>query len=114
MKILLNITATIATAAGALAVAAAEPAPLTIVVPAGPFIMVSTRAEREAAYRLDEAAYGHSRTRQWKWYENEPRRTVTTKAYRITTHLITNRQYAAFVAASGHRTPNVDRKTWKS
>jgi len=93
---------------------AAEPAPATIEVPAGPFIMGSDRAEREAAYRLDEAAYGHARTRQWKWYENEPRRTVTTTAYRITTQLITNRQYLAFITATGHRVPDVDPGTWRS
>jgi len=43
--------------------AGAVEAPETVAVPAGPFLMGSERAEREAAYRLDEAAYGHSRTR---------------------------------------------------
>ena len=102
-------------------VAASSPAaagagvPATIDVPAGPFIAGSDRAEREAAYRLDEAAYGHSRTRQWRWYENEPRRRrKQTGAYAMTRTLITNVQYAAFVAASGHRAPNVDRATWAS
>ncbi|MDD9878719.1 MAG: SUMF1/EgtB/PvdO family nonheme iron enzyme [Magnetovibrio sp.] len=89
-------------------------APETVLVSAGPFVMGSDRAEREAAYRLDEKAYGHSRTRQWKWYENERRRTVETPAYRITKRLVTNRQYQAFVAATGHRAPDVDAKTWKS
>jgi len=96
------------------AVIAAEPAPPVVTIPAGPFFMGSERAEREAAYKLDEAAYGHSRTRQWKWYENEPRRTVETRAYRITVNLITNRQYLAFVAATGHRVPDVDAGTWRS
>ena len=40
-----------------------EPAPETRKIPEGAFIMGSDAAEREAAYRLDETAYGHSRTR---------------------------------------------------
>jgi len=107
--------------AGAVAVAASlavggETAslPATIVIPAGSFIMGSDRAEREAAYRIDEAAYGHGRTREWKWYENEtsPEKRDL-KAYSITRTLITNGQYRAFVEATGHRPPGVDAKTWK-
>lgn len=88
--------------------------PETIEIPAGPFIAGSDRAERDAAYALDEAAYGHGRTRDWRWYESEPpRKTVDTPAYRITRTLITNRQYAAFIAATNHPPPDVDRATWK-
>ncbi len=88
--------------------------PETIEIPAGPFITGSDRAERDAAYALDEAAYGHGRTREWRWYESEqPRKTVNTQAYRITRTLITNRQYAAFIAATGHPPPDVDGATWK-
>jgi len=91
----------------------AIPVPSTVTVPAGPFIAGSDRAEREAAYRLDEAAYGHTRTRQWKWYENEPiRQTLSTGPYDITVTPVTNDQYAAFVAATGHRVPDVDPETW--
>ncbi len=87
--------------------------PETIKIPAGPFIIGSDRTEREAAYRLDEAAYGHQRTRQWKWYENEPdRQILELPAYAITRAPITNAQYAAFVVASGHPAPDVDRDTW--
>ena len=89
--------------------------PPTVDIPPGPFIMGSDRAEREAAYRLDEAAYGHRRTRQWRWYENEPRRApVHTPAFAITRTPITNAQYAAFVGATGHPAPDVDVKTWAS
>ena len=86
--------------------------PKTVKVPAGAFIMGSHRDEREMAYRLDEAAYGHNNTLKWKWYENEAHRSVTTAAYAITTNLISNAQYAVFVREAGHRVPNVDRKTW--
>lgn len=40
------------------------PIPDTVIVPVGSFIRDSDRAEREAAYRLDERAYGHSVTRR--------------------------------------------------
>ncbi len=91
---------------------AAEP-PETIAIPAGSFIAGSDRAEREAAYRLDESAYGHSRTRQWKWYEGEgQRRAIELPAFAIMRSLVTNRAYWAFVRATGHPAPDVDRETW--
>ena len=83
-------------------------------MPAGAFVMGSDRAEKEAAYRLDEAAYGHSRTREWRWYENEPERHETVlPAFAITRHPITNADYAAFVAETGHPVPDVDPLTWQ-
>jgi len=45
--------------------------PDTVVITAGSFVRGSDRAEREAAYRLDETAYGHSITRKNEWYESE-------------------------------------------
>ncbi|RMD63828.1 MAG: hypothetical protein D6826_03925, partial [Alphaproteobacteria bacterium] len=93
----------------------AIPVPELVPVPAGPFIAGSDRAEREMAYRLDEAAYGHSRTRQWRWYENEPlRHSETLDAFAITQTPVTNAQYAAFVTATGHPVPDVDPQTWRS
>lgn len=89
--------------------------PRVIEIPAGPYIAGSDEAEREAAYRLDEAAYGSPITRQYGWYARDrPRHTVITGAYGITATPITNRQYAAFVKATGHPAPDVDRKTWAS
>ncbi|MFQ5785953.1 MAG: formylglycine-generating enzyme family protein, partial [Alphaproteobacteria bacterium] len=89
--------------------------PELIDIPAGPFIAGSDEAEREAAYRLDEIAYGHSVTRQQHWYARERRSTrIETDAYAITRTPITNAEYAAFVADTGHPAPDVDRKTWKS
>ena len=88
--------------------------PALVSIPAGPFIAGSDRAEREAAYRLDEKAYGHSRTRERKWYENEaPRHGEELPGYEITRSLITNAQYAVFVAMTGHRAPDVDPETWR-
>ncbi len=91
------------------------PAPALVAIPAGPFIMGSDEAEREAAYRLDERAYNHSITREQRWYAGEPeRQTVALGAYAITRTPITNREYAAFIGDTGHRAPDVDAATWKS
>ncbi len=89
------------------------PVPATVNIQAGGFIAGSGQAERDAAYDLDQAAYGHDRTRQWGWYDDErPRRRHHLPAFAITRSTITNHQYAAFVAATGHPAPDVDRATW--
>ena len=89
------------------------PVPTTVAIPAGDFVAGSDRDEREAAYALDEAAYGHSTTRQGQWYEGERKRgRHETGPYRITVTPITNAEYAAFVARTGHRAPDVDPETW--
>ena len=88
--------------------------PALVEVPAGPFVAGSDAAEREYGYRLDEAAYGHSRTRERGWYERErPRGTRSLERFLITRTPITNAQYAAFVIATGHRVPDVDPETWR-
>ncbi len=89
--------------------------PDLMAIPAGPFIAGSDAAERELSYQLDEAAYGHSVTRDRGWYDGERRRgPVATDAYSITRTLITNAQYAAFIAATNHPAPDVDEATWQS
>lgn len=88
-------------------------APEVIIIPAGPFITGSDRAEREAAYQLDEKAYGHDATRRNQWYENEKKRaTQTTPAFAITRTPITNADYAAFINDTSQPPPRVDKKTW--
>ncbi len=93
----------------------ATPVPDLISIPAGLFWSGSDQAERELGYRLDEAAYGHSRTRQNRWYDVEyKKKQRQTGAYRITPTLITNAQYRGFVTTTGHPAPEVDPATWKS
>ena len=103
--------------AGTLAVThamAASEGPATVEVPAGAAIIGSDTAERETAYRLDEAAYGHSRTREFGWYDRERAPTsIEIAGFAITRTLITNRTYAAFIAAAGRPAPDVDPDTWK-
>ena len=91
---------------------AAPPIHETVGVAAGPFVAGSQHPEREAAYRLDERAYGHDATRESRWYEGETRATLSLPAFRITRNLITNAQYAYFAAATGHAAPDVDAATW--
>lgn len=89
--------------------------PEVVWIPAGPFIAGSDAAEREVAYRLDEAAYGHSVTRERGWYDRErPRGEIDLDGYFITKTLITNRYYAEFIAATYRPVPEVDRETWDS
>ncbi|MGI9483826.1 MAG: formylglycine-generating enzyme family protein [Hyphomicrobiales bacterium] len=93
----------------------AEEFPETILIDEGPFATGSSQQEREAAYRLDEKAYGHSVTRKNGWYDGEAkRRTISLPAFRITRNLITNNEYARFVRATGHRTPDAGIEEWKS
>jgi toxoflavin biosynthesis protein ToxD len=100
-------------AAAAQATAASPDIPEVVEIPAGPFIAGSDPAEREAAYRLDEAAYGHSVTREQRWYAGEgARREVVLPAFSITRAPITNRLYGGFLAASGHPAPDVTATTW--
>ena len=85
----------------------------TIVILPGPFITGSARAEREAAYLLDENAYGHSITRRNRWYESEgSRRSVDLPFYRIMTNLVTNQQYARFLSDTNRIAPDVSAQTW--
>jgi len=96
------------------AAAAGGPAPQTVEIPAGTFVAGSDRDERELAYTLDERAYGHSVTREQRWYEDElERQEVELPAFAIMRHLVTNADYARFVEATGHPAPDVDPATWQ-
>jgi formylglycine-generating enzyme required for sulfatase activity len=88
--------------------------PTVVEIPAGEFIAGSDAAEREAAYRLDEEAYGHSVTRKQRWYDSERQRSeVRLDRFWITRTPVSNRQYAAFLTATGRPAPDVDAATWR-
>lgn len=89
--------------------------PAVVKIPAGPFIMGSDDVEREAAYRMDEAAYGHSITRDQAWYGREIfRREVKTGAYFIMQQPVSNDLYAMFIAATGRPSPEIGEAEWNS
>jgi len=52
--------------------AAAFVPPDTVSIASGMAVLGSDHAEREAAYQMDEKAYGHAVNRQHRWYETEP------------------------------------------
>lgn len=90
-------------------------APALITIPAGTFIQGSDEAEREMAYRLDEQAYGHSTTRNGRWYSSEfKRQENTTPTYRIMQTPVTNQHYQQFLKATCHRSPQVSEEEWTS
>ncbi len=89
--------------------------PATVHIAAGAYIAGSDSAEREYAYRLDEKAYGHSRTRTARWYDRErSRHSVDVEAFDITRTPITNAQYSAFVTSTDHPAPDVSSDLWDS
>ena len=92
-----------------------EWSPDLAVIPAGEFISGSDRSERDLAYELDEAAYGHSVTRTQKWYESEyGQQTRTLPEYSIMKSPVTRCEYSRFLADTGHPSPQIDETTWNA
>ena len=83
-------------------------------IPAGPFLMGSTPAEREYGYRLDENLHNSTAARRYRWFEAETRRTVELPAYRIDATPVTNAAYFDFTPADSTRTPFVTPDVWRS
>lgn len=75
--------------------------PAMVRVPAGPFLM-GTRAED--APRII-AEYKHVHVQPRFLAKEMPQHEVTVAAFEIGKYLVTNREYATFVAATGHRPP---------
>ncbi|MFQ5913645.1 MAG: formylglycine-generating enzyme family protein [Nitrospinota bacterium] len=84
------------------------------IIPAGKFVMGSTREEREYGYKLDETLHNSSVARRNRWFENETRREVNLPAYRIDKYLVTNADYKGFADATGRPAPFVTQGVWDS
>jgi formylglycine-generating enzyme required for sulfatase activity len=84
-------------------------------VPAGAFLSGSDAAERDYGYQISAAAAdptdqraAEQRLRDRRWFDREPdRQSQQLEAFCIGTHLVTQADYAAFVAATGHRAPGI-------
>jgi formylglycine-generating enzyme required for sulfatase activity len=82
--------------------------PQQLFVPAGEFIMGSTREEREYAYRLDKEV-----TRAYGWYEKETRRKVKSGDFCIDRYPVTNAQYKTFIEETGRSEPYISPQAYQ-
>ncbi|NER82984.1 MAG: formylglycine-generating enzyme family protein [Leptolyngbya sp. SIO1D8] len=95
-----------------------------VFVPGGEFIRGSDRAERDYGYEISAAAIAQTpadraqaeqRLRDRRWFEFEAeRQTQTLEAFCIQTHLVTQQDYAEFVAATGHRSPGISEADYQA
>ena len=78
-------------------------------VPAGPFLMGSDAGERAWAYRVSSPP-----VREARWFDGElARRRATLRSYCIDLRLVSQREYQAFVRATGHRVPSISREDYQ-
>lgn len=94
-----------------------EAQPGFVFVPGGEFIAGSDRAERDYGYEISAAAIARTpadlaqaeeRLRDRRWFEFEaPRQVQTLEAFCIQTNLVTQQDYAEFVAETNHRFPGI-------
>ncbi|MFQ5846725.1 MAG: formylglycine-generating enzyme family protein [Candidatus Methylomirabilales bacterium] len=101
----------LAIAFGFLLAASPVPCPADMVlIPAGPFIMGSDRAERDFGYQI-----GGEPARRYRWFDHWelPRHTVSLPATCIQKFLVTNEAYRRFIEATGHRVPSISREAYR-
>lgn len=88
-----------------------------VFVPEGDFIAGSDRAERDYGYEISAAAIAQTPAamaqaeqglRDRRWFEFEAsRQTSMLEAFCLQANLVTQQDYAQFVAATGHRVPGI-------
>ena len=66
----------------------------------GNFGWAARPEEREYGYRLDETLHGSTVARRQGWFEVETRQRLDLSGYRIDRNVVTNADYARFVAAT--------------
>jgi toxoflavin biosynthesis protein ToxD len=91
--------------------------PEFVFISAGEFISGSDRTERDYGYRLSAQALASSteqvsqleqQLKQRSWFESETaHQERSLAAFCIRRNLITNADYQAFIAATGHRSPSI-------
>ena len=75
----------------------------------GPFWMGSDKGERRLAYALSSES-----VREARWFEAErPRHRAALPAFCIDRFLVTQAQYAVFVAATAHRPPGISKAEYQ-
>ena len=99
--------------------ATSPPIPLDMIrIPAGDFIQGSSDAEIKAAIQMCAEAFGGICPHPRDWFADEtPRRTVYLDAFYIDRWEVTNREFAAFAAATGYVTDaerKGESKTWRA
>ena len=75
--------------------------------------MGSTPEEREYGYGLDETLHRSTVARRQGWFKVETRRPLDVPAYLIDRNLVTNGDYARFIAETEHRAPFVSESEWR-
>ncbi|MDX8381745.1 MAG: SUMF1/EgtB/PvdO family nonheme iron enzyme [Ghiorsea sp.] len=86
-----------------------------IQIPAGSFIMGSSKAQIEQGYQISAQGYGNDGVRKMQWFDGEyPQHQESTAAFRIMKTPVTNAEYALFIQATGHAAPFVSPKLWIS
>lgn len=95
-----------------------------VFVPEGEFIAGSDRTERDYGYAIsaaavastpDDIAQAEQRLRDRRWFEFEsPRKKQTLEAFCIQSNLVTQQEYAEFVAAMGHRLPGISEADYQT
>jgi formylglycine-generating enzyme required for sulfatase activity len=84
-----------------------------VTVPAGKFLMGSSKAQVETGYRVSAAGYGDDRIRKLGWFDREmPQHKHELPGFRIQKKPVTQREYARFISETGHPSPFVDESTW--
>ena len=84
-------------------------------IPAGDFLMGSTKQQIEQAYQISAQGYGYDGVRKMGWFDQEfPQHTATTQAFDIMQTPVTQAEYNQFIQDTHYPAPFVSVQTWQS